>query len=263
MPKLEIITRHPKGPAHPTQLLFIHGAFASAGIWDINFLPYFAEQGYVAHAVSLRGHGGSEGKHLLPWHSLRDYIADIAETVKDFPSPPVLIGHSMGGMIIQRFLHAGGKTKGAVLMASVPPHGMWESTIGMAFRDPMLMHQLGMLMTFGPGVISSASIRRAMVSSRVPQALVDRYEHLFQSESQRVVIDMLSFNPFSWVPEPSLPILVLGAANDAFFTADQVEHTARAFGTRAVIFPEMAHGMMLEPEWPSVAETINRWLATI
>jgi len=259
MSHLEIISRRPRGKTRPTPLLFVHGAFSHAGIWDVNFLSYFAELGYEAHAVSLRGHGESEGRFRLPWLSLTDYVTDLGDTVRRIGGLPVLIGHSMGGMVVQRYLRTG-KARGVVLMASVPPYGLWDSTIGMAFRDPMLAHQLGLLMAFGPAVINIGSIRRAMLSDRVPDSELPRYEPLFQSESSRVVMDMLAFDPFSWLPEPALPVLVLGAADDAFFTAPQVEATARAFGTRATIFPDMAHGMMIEPDWRLVADTIAGWL---
>ncbi len=262
MPKLEIISRRPEGKARRFPLLFVHGAFSHAAIWDINFLPYFAGLGYEAHAVSLRGHGGSEGRGLLPWHSLQDYVADLEDTVPSFGSPPILIGHSMGGMVVQRYLRSA-KVPGAVLMASVPPYGMWDSTLGMVFRDPMLAHQLSMLMTFGPGLINIKSVRRALLSDRVPDSELDHFESLFQSESQRVVIDMMTFDPFSPPLDPSVPMLVLGAADDAFFTAAQVETTAQAFGTQATIFPDMAHGMMIEPDWKAVADTIAAWLETL
>ena len=260
MPKLEIITRHPVGKPKGPPLLFVHGAFTSAGIWDAHFLPYFAERGYLAHAVSLRGHGGSEGHGLLPWTRLSDYVADLVDAVRSLGVKPVLIGHSLGGMVVQRYLRTEAAAPGAVLMASAPPYGMWDSTIGMAFRDPLLVHQLTMLMTFGPGVVDIGAVRRAMVSERMPDEELRRYEPLFQGESQRVMVDMIAFDPFSWLPAPSLPVLVLGAEHDAFLTASQVTATARAFGTKEVIFPHMAHGMMIEPDWHTVADTIADWV---
>ena len=54
---LELIRRLPAGPARPTPILFVHGAYSSAQLWEPFFLPYFAERGYAAFALSLRGHG--------------------------------------------------------------------------------------------------------------------------------------------------------------------------------------------------------------
>ncbi len=262
MARLEIITRQPTGTSRPVPLLFVHGSFSHAGIWDVNFLPYFADLGYTAHAVSLRGHGASEGRPLLPWCSLNDYVKDLAEAVESIGGTAVLIGHSMGGMVVQRYLRVG-TARGVVLMASVPPYGMWDSTIGMLFRDPLLVHQLGMLLTFGPGIVNIATIRRALLSDRVPDSDLLQYESLFQNESQRVVIEMLAFDPFAWKPDPSLPIMVMGAADDAFLTPRQVEDTAQAFGTTATIFKDMAHGMMIEPDWRLAADAIADWLVRL
>ena len=63
---LELISRTPTGrPTQATPLLFVHGVYTGAWVWDEYFLPYFAAQGYESHAVSLRGHGGSDGRDHL------------------------------------------------------------------------------------------------------------------------------------------------------------------------------------------------------
>ena len=36
-----------------------------------------------------------------------------------------------------------------------------------AFRDPLLVHQLNMLMTFGPGMVNIGAVRRALVKVRL------------------------------------------------------------------------------------------------
>ena len=65
--KLEIISKHPVENQHLTPLLFIHGTLHTASCWDVHFLGYFAQHGYAAHAVNLRGHGKSEGWEKLRW----------------------------------------------------------------------------------------------------------------------------------------------------------------------------------------------------
>ena len=67
------------------------------------------------------------------------------------------------------------------------------------------------------------------------------------------------------LPKPHLvtsPVLVLGAEHDIVFTQQEVHATAAAYHTDAEIFPEMAHDMMLEPGWATVAERIHAWLET-
>ena len=79
---LEVLCRMPAGEARPTPLLFVHGAYTAAWCWDENFLPWFAEQGYAAYAVSLSGHGASRGRPYLDSFSIADYVADVAEVLQ-------------------------------------------------------------------------------------------------------------------------------------------------------------------------------------
>src|SRR3954471_805401 len=103
--ELELITHRPdKKAATKPQLLFVHGAFVGAWCWDDNFLPYFARRGFAAHALSLRGHGGSAGRHALSTTSIIDYESDVLQVIDHIGAPVVLIGHSLGAMVVQRCL---------------------------------------------------------------------------------------------------------------------------------------------------------------
>jgi alpha-beta hydrolase superfamily lysophospholipase len=89
---------------------------------------------------------------------------------------------------------------------------------------------------------------------------LSKYLAQIQNDSYRAYLDMMLFS----LPRPKLvktPMLVLGAANDAFFTAKEIKATAQAYDTKAEIFPNMAHGMMLESGWQRVADRIMGWLA--
>ena len=261
MPQLEILSRTPSGPAKPVPLLFVHGAFCGAWIWAEKFLPWFAAQGWEAHAVSLRGHGGSEGRDRLDSFGIADFVEDVLSAADRCSAPPVLVGHSMGGMVVQRTLLRR-KLPGAVLMASAPPHGLWESTVGLAWRAPFVFQQMGMLMAFGANTISPEAVRRAMFSDTMPVAEARRYEPYLQEESRRVLVDIGGWIPFPPLPDRSIPVAVLGAEQDILVPADQVRATARAFRTEPVFFPGMGHAMMLEQGWEAVARHVAGWVET-
>ncbi len=117
--RLEIITQQPKERRHAAPLLFIHGAWHGAWCWE-KFLPYFAGHGYEVHALSLRGHGNSEGHDGIRWHSaVRRYVEDVAEVIAGLSQPPCVIGHSMGGYVTQKYLETHSAPAG-VLLASIP-----------------------------------------------------------------------------------------------------------------------------------------------
>lgn len=124
---LEVIE---KGSRTAQPLLFVHGGWHGAWCWE-NFLDYFADAGYRAVAVSLRGHGASPGPASLRWCAMSDYLADIASVVDTLGGQPVLIGHSLGGFAVQRFLETR-KAPAAVLVGSVPPKGFFKLAMRVA-----------------------------------------------------------------------------------------------------------------------------------
>ena len=94
---LEVIDKGSISDAHPVPLLFVHGAWHAAWCWDEHFLSFFADKGYRAVALNLRGHGNSPSDKPLRACSVADFVEDIASVADGLPTPPVIIGHSMGG----------------------------------------------------------------------------------------------------------------------------------------------------------------------
>jgi pimeloyl-ACP methyl ester carboxylesterase len=256
---LEIISRSARAPNLHPPLLFVHGAFCGAWVWDEHFLSYFAENGYAAHALSLRGHGKSAARAYVHQFSLSDYVEDLDEVVRHLGTVPVLIGHSLGGVVVQKWLKHH-RALAAVLMGSGPPHGMLPSSVGMLLRNPDLVMQIALAQVLGPKFAAPAAIRRALFSDSLPAEAMSRYFAQSSAESLLVGVELAwpNFPGPTWDRE--MPLLVLGAENDFFVSPTMVEATAQVYGTRAEIFPDMAHAMMLEPGWKQVADRILRWL---
>jgi len=258
---LEIISRSPANPLPNTYppLLFVHGAFGGAWMWDEHFLPFFAEKGYEVHALSLRGHGESARQGNMHLVGLADYVDDLSQAVRRLGTAPVLVGHSLGGVIVQRWLK-NNQAPGAALIGSGPPHGMLPSTVGMAFRNPMLVMELALAQALGPAVASIEATRKTLFSDSLPAATVKRHLARGSAESLRVGFELIwpDFPGPEWNRE--MPILVLGAENDFFVSPTMAKATARVYGTRAEIIPDLAHAMMLEPRWQTVADHILHWL---
>jgi pimeloyl-ACP methyl ester carboxylesterase len=257
--QLEIISRYPTTVVKPIPLLFVHGSFTGAEVWDQHFLPYFAQQGYQVHAVSLRGHGASAGRDRVLWWGLADYVADLSQAVNTVGGTPVLIGHSLGGMVVQKYLESN-RVPGVVLMASVPHHGLLSSLWGMAMANPLLLQRIGLLQCFGPWFATLELMRQALFSDNTPDAWLQRYFHLIQRESQRVCLDMLGLNPLRLRRDHGIPMLVMGAGRDAFFSEGLMQDMARHYGAEIAIFPELAHAMMLEVSWQQAADYLLNWL---
>ena len=132
---LEVIDKGCVSESHPVPLLFVHGAWHAAWCWDEYFLSFFADKGYRALAVSLRGHGSSPTPKPLRTCSVADYVEDVSTVADSLPTRPVVIGHSMGGVVVQKYLESHDAPAG-VLMASTPPQGYLGSGLRWMKRHP-------------------------------------------------------------------------------------------------------------------------------
>jgi pimeloyl-ACP methyl ester carboxylesterase len=256
--KLEIISRYPSGKAHATPLLFVHGAWHAAWCWDVHFLDYFARHGYAAHALSLRGHGGSEGREGLRWMRIADYVADVAQAASQLPSPPVLIGHSMGGFIVQKYLEQH-SAPAVVLLASVPPEGVIATTLRAARLHPLIFAKANLTLSLAPLLATPRLAREFLFSKDLPEDEVLSHWKRLQDESYLAWLDMLAFS----LPRPGTakpPMLVLGGANDIALKPREIKTTARAYTAPYEMIDGVGHDMMLDTRWQTVAERIQAWL---
>ena len=140
--KLDVIPAVPssaiKTAAAP--ILFVHGAWHQAGCWQ-EFADYCRQQGRACHAVSLRGHGNSENDRSLKRTRVDGYVADVGRTVEAitgaFGQKPVLVGHSMGGLVVQKYLEQDAEIPHGVLMAATPPNGVWPIALRLTLKHPL------------------------------------------------------------------------------------------------------------------------------
>jgi pimeloyl-ACP methyl ester carboxylesterase len=253
-PKLEVISRVPTTPRDAPPLLFVHGAWHGAWCWDEHFLEYFAQRGFAAHAVSLRGHGESEGKERLRFVRLSDFVEDLEQTIDALPATPVLIGHSMGGFVVQKYLERR-QVPLAVLLASVPPSGAWRVALRRLREQPLDVIKSNLTMSLWPLVSDPETAGRSLFSPEMPRAESARHHARLQDEAVAAYFDCLLFNPVS-TRRVSGPLVVMGAEHDQMIGRTEVAATARAYGVEPITIPGCAHDMMLDLRWQAVASRI-------
>jgi pimeloyl-ACP methyl ester carboxylesterase len=258
--RVEIVSQLPARTSRKPPLLFVHGGYCDAWCWTPYFLPWFAARGWPAYALSLRGHGASGGIESLFVAGLDDYVADVEHVAGQLSAPPMLIGHSMGAAVIERML-ATRPVRAAALMAPVPPAGLFSVAARLAAGHPDYVPHLAQ---FDPSRLSDsllATLRPFYFSRGVPPAILTEAERHLNVESPRALLD-LSLRLHMALPErPGSPVFVLGAQDDRICTPGDAHATAHHHGVAATILPGMAHMMMLDPQWETVAEALAEWLA--
>jgi non-heme chloroperoxidase len=241
-------------------VLFVHGAYVGAWCWAEHFLGHFAAAGFDAYAVSLRGHGASVHADPLAGHTIDDYVDDVREAIDAIGASPVLVGHSMGAFVLQRHLarHA---APAAVMLAPVPPQGLGAASVELAWRDPALLAELNGLMQSGRA--SPAALLRAMFAQPMDAARLGRYHALCQRESQRAIWEMTFTLPLRQWRAGGGPLCYLAAERDRLIPLHHHYAGAAMLGTTVEVAAGFGHGLMLEAQWPRVADRVIAWLDAV
>ena len=254
---LELFSCFPERPASCPPLLFIHGAFAGGWMWTDTFMPFFAAAGYACHAVSLRGHGASDGREHIDWHSVADYVDDVAMVADWLGEAPVLVGHSMGGFVVQKYLEHH-PLPAAALLCSVPPQGLVASQFHLMLQKPHLFMEINRIAS--GDYTDIATLREALFAGAVDEGVLVSWLNRMQAESHRAIWDMSMFNLPNLHRMHRPPMWIAGAEHDILVPAFLVQSTAQTYELPAHIFRGMGHAVTHEREWQEVAGHLRTWL---
>ncbi len=251
--KLEVLSRYPATPSSHPPLLLVHGAFTNATCWEF-FLEFFAEQGLEVHALSLRGHGQSEG--WLDGSGVPDYVADIHRVAQALKRPPVLVGHSMGGYLAQVYArqHA---VAGLVLMASLPPWGLGMVLSHMSVMYPWEWARFLNYSWLPKKVHPQDPVWQVILGQAPDPRLAARWEP--QRESFRSALELSVPLLLPWA-QPEVPVLVMGASGDKLISPSIARATALAYDAELQLFEMEGHAMMLDQQWGRVATSLQHWV---
>jgi non-heme chloroperoxidase len=256
--QLEVIHEPARKVRQAPALVFVHGAFAGAWCW-LPMMKTCAAAGFECWAVSVRGHGESPDPQRLNSYCIDDYVDDLARVVAGLPQPPLLIGHSMGGFIAQRYL-ARGPVAGLALLASVPPYGLAGSACYLAALNPHLLWLLNCFQFGAARDFNLADVRDLLFSADMPDEALQRFVAQAQPESLQALWDMSLPQPWRLWSLPKVPALVVGAGSDRIIPAADIEVTAHALGVDPVFVEGVGHALMLDAGWEKVAQTLLAWL---
>jgi pimeloyl-ACP methyl ester carboxylesterase len=257
---LELVHTGAQGPRKPLSLLFVHGICNAAWVWQQHFLPYFASLGYDSYALSLRGHGGSEGREQIRQFGLSDFADDVRWACGQVAAPVVVVGHSLGGAVVQNFMRRGSKAAGVVLLCAVPPHGLLRAAMHMQTQNPALAHELRIAYTRGIRWANLDIIEKGLFTHAPDPGLRRLIFERMEEAAAEAARQAMGWTPFAPLPWAMPKLLVMGCEKDWFVPAGDVRLTAIFYGVRSLIVKNGAHAIMLDANWQDAARPIADWL---
>jgi pimeloyl-ACP methyl ester carboxylesterase len=240
----------------------VHGAFCGGWVFD-DFAEPFRAAGHQVLTPDLPGHAATSPAGAVAGLSMSDYAKAIAGVAAGLDRPPVLLGHSMGGLVC---LMAAGlvPTSGLVLLAPSPPWGVTGSTMEEAISAVSLY-------ALGPFWIQSIEPDRAAFM----RYCVDRLSPAERSATFRKVrreSGRAMFEVLNWWLDPFMttslrphriraPVLALTGDRDVIHPPATVRETARRVNGEVRTLPGMSHWLPAEPGWRDIARDCVDWLA--
>ncbi len=192
--------------------------------------------------------------------SLADYIQDLEKAIETLTEKPILIGHSMGGFITQKYLEQH-PAKAGVLIASIPPKGFSKIT-ARAFKMDFLSTLKNLLtMNISPANFDKESLKKMMFTPGITDAQYETYYSKLQPESFRAYLDFDYLTAID-VNKIKTPLFIIGAEQDSIIPPHEAQKMANLYHTEAKIYPNMPHNLMLAKGYETVAKDILSWLET-
>lgn len=242
----------PTQERHPP-VLFVHGIFVDSREWAA-WLPRFADRGFPAYAINLRGRAGSRPGTRLGTIAFEDYVSDAAE-VALFLGRPAVVGHSMGGLIAQRLAELD-VVRSAVLLTPAPPRGIILFSVELALNQAKYLPQI-----LGNRTLDAApeAIRRLAMNC-APRALQDQALSELVPDSGRAARQIALTGIPVDASKVRCPLRVIAAAEDHFVPARVVGRIARRYRARLDVIPNHGHIVNMEPGWETLADDVASWI---
>jgi pimeloyl-ACP methyl ester carboxylesterase len=250
---LTMAVERPSAPSSKPQVLLIHGMFGGAWMWE----PYqtlLARHGYESHALNLRGHHGSRPVSDIGKVSMSEYVDDVLEVARGLRRP-IVIGHSMGGLIAQKVAEQG-ICRALVLIGSAPPR--WIPALsGLLLRH--LVKYLRELFLMQP-LLPGRDAAEALMFNRTPKAQADDEYDRLVPESGRAGLEIAIGAHAVHAPRITAPVLVVTGREDRFVVSRVARAIARKYHAELREYDSFAHHIINEPGWEAPAAEIVEWL---
>jgi len=240
-------------------LVFVHGAWHGAWCWEQYFLPYFTESGFECYAFDFPNHGVSKNQKGINKHRIVDYVDCLKLVLKQIDKPVVLIGHSMGGYVVQKYLETN-DCAGAILMASVPTKPIWRIFLKIAVDIPYSLLGGFLVGNLEKVVDTPKKARKLLFSVELPEEHVERYVALLSKESRQVIFFDFLFSKLKKRKNQTFPVLVQAYRNDEMISIEENKETAELQNADYQEIKSGVHDMMLELNWELSAKNILNWL---
>ena len=249
-----------------TPIVLIHGT--NAGPWTMaTFAEFYGARGFVCHSPAFRHHDPSpspDRKSLIRGLSIADYVDDIASYVTTLDAQPILIGHSLGGLIAQKLAARGlasaivllnGSVNWGVLPTTDPERELAMRLISAgAFWEETLLPDFETMAHFGLNKLASSEQRPVFerLGPESGRVMFELFLWMFDNiQTTRINYDAIN-----------CPVLMISGSEDRAIPPSTSRLIAARHGADTTFHEASGHGhyLTLEPGWREIAALCLDWI---
>lgn len=252
---------------HKPPIVFVHGLFQNGKSWE-QWQQYFKERGYTVYAPSYPYHEGEPAvlrKHPpeeLPQLDFMMAYRRMADYVDALPEKPIVVGHSMGGLIMQKLMEEGKIRKG-VALAPANPRGVsvwnWQyMTANFRMVNPLKRRDV-------PCTPPMSWFYKTFFNTLHQEEARQQFERYFVPESRIIAKSSTARGTEIDFAKPHRPMLFIAGEKDQDlppaliyrnFLAYQDPNSQRNYYE----FPKRSHYICQEEKWEEVAAYVLDWI---
>lgn len=251
-------------------IVFVHGMFQNPKSWS-GWARMFMERGFKCVVPAWPDHAGEPAtlRERIPETlgdlSLDDVLAAMTLAVSQATTdgtPPIVIGHSVGGLIVQ-ILASKGLIQAGVAIEPVAPNRM------MTLDWPFFRNVTTIVNPFKgdqPQLQTPESFHAGFCNTLDEAAARRAFEETATHDSRNVLRGCLGkTGHIDNLDQPHVPLLFVSGSEDQIIPADLVAKNASAWSDKTSVvdyrdFAGKSHFICNEPGWEDVANFVAGWL---
>ncbi len=247
-------------------IVFVHGLFLNHQSWE-NWKNFFEEKGYTCYAPSYPLDNDTPAnlwKNTPPELGKVDFKAvfnHYEKFIDALPEKPIIIGHSMGGLIAQKLVEFN-KAEAAICISTAPPKGVMTTKWSFLKSNFGLLNPLKGNAVFKP----TAKWFHYAFANTMSRTESDKYfEQFVTPESRNIPRGTLKKFAKINFKQSHAPLLFIAGSEDHIIPSSLVKKNfkkyQRATGIKELkIYEGRGHLICLDKKWKEVATFVLDWI---
>jgi pimeloyl-ACP methyl ester carboxylesterase len=245
----------PEKAKFKSPLVLIHGLWSGSWCWR-QWTTHFSNLGWECWAINFRGRFEERSLEVLERLSFQECLEDLKRVIRAASSPPVLLAHSLGGLIAQKAAEQE-EVSALILLSGLPPGEIKTA-------KPRALRLLGLkywplVHLRRPFRLEEKDFRRSWIAS-TPEGQQPDILGRMVPESAHLIAEFLHCRVAVDPQAIRCPILVIVGGDDRVISVAAVREMAKRLRADLREYPGHGHWMMEEDEGERVVREIHRWM---